>query len=164
MTPPNAAPVSSGSSEPLAARQHWMAVLARAETEALETYWQRLPAPPEYRFLRRPEIGMAMVRGRAGGTGSAFNLGEVTVTRCVVGLEAGIQGFAYITGRCRRHAELAALFDALMQTEGEHHGPALIEPLHEQWLEQRRQTSRKAAATKVNFMTMVRESQTDDSN
>jgi alpha-D-ribose 1-methylphosphonate 5-triphosphate synthase subunit PhnG len=152
---------SSESSEPdhvLAARQHWMSVLARANLDALEAYWQSLPASPEYRFLRKPEIGMAMVRGRAGGTGGAFNLGEVTVTRCVIGLDEGIQGFAYITGRCRRHAELAAVFDALMQADGERHGPALIQPLHAQWQERREQTSRKAAATKVNFMTMVRES------
>lgn len=158
---------SSQPSEPgqvVAARQHWMSVLARAQPDALETYWQSLPAPPEYRLLRKPEIGMAMVRGRAGGTGDAFNLGEVTVTRCVVELDAGMQGFAYITGRSRRHAELAALFDALMQAEGDRHGPALIQPLHAHWLERREQTSRKAAATKVNFMTMVRESQTNDSN
>ncbi|AOY88308.1 phosphonate C-P lyase system protein PhnG [Marinobacter salinus] len=138
------------------ARQHWMSVLARADLDALESYWQNLTQKPSYRCLRKPEIGLAMVRGRAGGAGAPFNLGEVTVTRCVVELEAGAQGFGYVTGRSRRHAELAALFDGLMQQDSNQHGPALIQPLYRQWLARREQVSRKAAATKVNFMTMVR--------
>lgn len=137
-------------------RQFWMSVLARADLSDLESYWQTLAPQPEYRHLRKPEIGMAMVRGRAGGTGSPFNLGEVTLTRCVVELASGAQGFGYVTGRSRRHAELAALFDGLMQEDNNHHGPGLIQPLHKQWLARREQVSRKAAATKVNFMTMVR--------
>ncbi len=137
-------------------RQFWMSVLARADLSDLESYWQNLSDRPEYRHLRKPEIGMAMVRGRAGGTGSPFNLGEVTLTRCVVELGAGVQGFGYVTGRSRRHAELAALFDGLMQEDSCQHGPALIQPLHKQWMARREQISRKAAATKVNFMTMVR--------
>lgn len=156
MTMANDFSESSEASTAIAARQHWMAVLARADLEALESYWQNLFRCPSYRCLRKPEIGLAMVRGRAGGTGAPFNLGEVTVTRCVVELEAGIQGFGYVTGRSRRHAELAALLDGLMQDDGDRHGPALIQPLHDQWLARRNEVSRKAAATKVNFMTMVR--------
>jgi len=99
---------------------------------------------------------MAMVRGRTGGTGSPFNLGEITLTRCVVELDGNTQGFGYVRGRSRRHAELAALFDGLMCENCNEHGPALIQPLHEQWLARREEVSRKAATTKVNFMTMVR--------
>ncbi len=33
-----------------------------------------------------------MVRGRAGGGGSAFNLGEMTVTRCSVRIATGQVG------------------------------------------------------------------------
>lgn len=156
MTMANAFSDTSGASPELAARQHWMSVLARADLDALESYWQNLAQQPSYRCLRKPEIGLAMMRGRAGGTGAPFNLGEVTVTRCVVELETGAQGFGYATGRSRRHAELAALFDGLMQQDGDQHGSALIQPLHRQWLARREQVSRKAAATKVNFMTMVR--------
>lgn len=156
MTTANAFAGAAGTHPDLTARQHWMSVLARADLDALESYWQNLTQRPGYRCLRKPEIGLAMVRGRAGGTGAPFNLGEVTLTRCVVELTAGAQGFGYVSGRSRRHAELAALFDGLMQEDGDHHGPALIQPLHRQWLAQREQTSRKAAATKVNFMTMVR--------
>lgn len=149
-----------GANPDIADRQHWMSVLARADLADLEAYWQSLPKHPEWRCLRKPEIGLAMVRGRAGGNGEAFNLGEVTLTRCVVELDPGVQGFGYVSGRSRRHAELAALFDGLLQSEGFHqhtsHRSGLIDPLHRQWLSRREQTSRKAAATKVNFMTMVR--------
>jgi alpha-D-ribose 1-methylphosphonate 5-triphosphate synthase subunit PhnG len=145
-----------GTDPVIAERQHWMSVLARAELDDLESYWQSLPQHPDWRCLRKPEIGLAMVRGRTGGTGAAFNLGEVTLTRCVVELDAGVQGFGYVRGRSKRHAELAALLDGVLQLDGDHHRAALIEPLHKRWLSRREQTSRKAAATKVNFMTMVR--------
>lgn len=156
MTDKNLHAEGGGTNPDIAARQHWMSVLARAELDDLESYWQSLPHRPDWRCLRKPEIGLAMVRGRAGGTGAAFNLGEVTLTRCVVELDAGVQGFGYVTGRSRRHAELAALLDGVLQLDGDHHRAALIEPLHRQWLSRREQVSRKAAATKVNFMTMVR--------
>lgn len=156
MTDAHAFSPSTDAAPEITDRQFWMSVLARADLSDLESYWQNLSDRPEYRHLRKPEIGMAMVRGRAGGTGSPFNLGEVTLTRCVVELNAGVQGFGYVTGRSRRHAELAALFDGLMQEDSSQHGPALIQPLYKQWMARREQVSRKAAATKVNFMTMVR--------
>lgn len=139
-----------------AGRAHWMGVLARARPEALEQYWASLMTPPIYRFLRRPEVGLALVRGRMGGSGDAFNLGEMTMVRCVIETDRGTRGFAYVAGRNRRHGELAAVFDALMQDAPEIHGPALIEPLQGAWEARRAEQSRKAAATQVNFMTLVR--------
>jgi alpha-D-ribose 1-methylphosphonate 5-triphosphate synthase subunit PhnG len=156
MTNTQAFSQTTDSTSEVANRQYWMSVLARADLSDLETYWQNLPHRPTFRHLRKPEIGMAMVRGRAGGTGSPFNLGEITLTRCVVELDGSAQGFGYVTGRSRRHAELAALFDGLMQEDSSKHGPALIQRLHQQWLERCEEVSRKAARTKVNFMTMVR--------
>lgn len=156
MTIPNSYSETTGGGTQVSGRQHWMSVLARAELDDLESYWHSLTDLPSYRSLRHSEIGLAMVRGRVGGTGAPFNLGEVTLTRCVVELSSGVQGFGYVTGRNRRHAELAALFDGLMQEAGERHGPTLIEPLYRQWLAGRERISRKAAATKVNFMTLVR--------
>src|SRR5215510_7437373 len=96
------------------ARRRWMSVLAQARPEELESRWREVTAPP-HRLLRRPETGLVMVRGRAGGTGARFNVGEVTVTRCAVELEGGAVGVAYVRGRDHRHAELAALLDALLQ-------------------------------------------------
>ncbi|MDY6841482.1 MAG: phosphonate C-P lyase system protein PhnG [Pseudomonadota bacterium] len=136
------------------ARQHWMGVLARASEESLEQWLEGIGCP-DYRHLRAPEIGLAMVRGRTGGTGNSFNLGEMTMSRCVVELAGGTLGFGYVQGRSRRHAELAAVFDALLQLD-DGLQRTLIEPLHAQWLAARREQSRKAAATRVNFMTMVR--------
>src|SRR5215475_563596 len=94
-------------------RAHWMALLSHASPAQLEEAWQELESPPAHHWLRPVETGLVMVRGRAGGTGQAFNLGEMTVTRAAVMLEApraGI-GFGYVAGRAPRHAELAALFD-----------------------------------------------------
>ena len=99
-----------------------------------------------------------MVRGRAGGTGAQFNLGEMTVTRCSVRLPDGAVGHGYASGRSRRQAELAALLDARLQ---QHELQAtlleqVIEPLRKVESDRRLLASRKAAATKVEFFTMVR--------
>src|SRR5689334_13720997 len=101
---------------PEEARRRWMAVLAKTPGEALERAWESLPDRPAYRVVRPAEIGLVMVRGRIGGTGAPFNLGEMTATRCVVELDSGgAPGFAYVAGREPRKAELAAAFDALLQ-------------------------------------------------
>lgn len=93
---------SSAGSAAATVRAAWMRVLALAGAEALDAAWARLHGQgdvPAYRFLRKPESGMAMVRARAGGTGAQFNLGETTVTRCAVVLEAdGIAGVSYVQG------------------------------------------------------------------
>lgn len=139
------------------ARQEWMAVLARAPKETLESAWEALDEAPRYITLRQPECGMAMVRGQVGGEGDAFNLGEVTVTRCAVQLDDGPTGMSWVLGRDKRHAELAALFDALLQTRRhETLKGQLIEPCRKQWQETRERRAREAAATKVDFFTMVR--------
>jgi alpha-D-ribose 1-methylphosphonate 5-triphosphate synthase subunit PhnG len=141
-----------------ARRQKWMAVLSRASAERLEAGWQALDAPPAYDLLRRPETGMVMVRGRSGGTGPKFNLGEMTVTRCVVRLAGGTMGHGYVAGRDRRRAELAAVFDALLQDPATH--PAvmrsLVVPVEAELAAAEREAREKAAATKVRFFTMVR--------
>ncbi len=49
-------------------RQAWMAILAKSSLVDLEQQVQTLDQIPKYTFLRNAEIGLAMVRGRAGGT------------------------------------------------------------------------------------------------
>ena len=130
------------------ARQHWMSVLARAPAAAIEAGLTRDGPLPAWTRVRGPETGLVMVRGRAGGSGSPFNLGEMTVTRCTVRLDSGATGHAYIAGRDERQAELAAVADALLQdpaTRAELRG-SLIEPLAEAQREQRRTRAEKAAA------------------
>jgi len=139
-------------------RRRWMGVLARADRAVLESAWRDLPAPPGYHHLRQPEVGLAMVRGRMGGTGQRFNLGEMTVARAAVRTDQGLVGFGYVAGRDLRHAELAALFDALLQDDA--HRPmlmaALIEPLERAAAERRAARARDVQASKVEFFTMVR--------
>ena len=146
------------------ARRRWMGVLARASTAELEAAWCALPAPPAYSFLRKPETGLVLVRGRAGGTGAAFNLGEMTMTRCAVRLEdsggnARVTGLGFVAGRDDRHAQLAAVFDALLQMP--RHGTAIdaavIRPIEERLERDRKTAASDVAATRVDFFTLVRE-------
>jgi alpha-D-ribose 1-methylphosphonate 5-triphosphate synthase subunit PhnG len=135
-----------------------MSVLALASTEDLEAAWRRLAAAPGHRVLRPAEVGLVMVRARAGGTGTRFNLGEMTVTRCSVELPDGTVGHAYVGGRRRRHAELAAVLDALLQdpqrrTELE---AEIVAPLARAQAERRRAVAARSAPTRVDFFTMVR--------
>jgi alpha-D-ribose 1-methylphosphonate 5-triphosphate synthase subunit PhnG len=135
-----------------------MSVLARASTDELESVWERLASRPEHHVLRAPEIGLAMVRGRAGGTGMRFNLGEITVTRCSVELTDGTVGHAYVGGRRRRHAELAAVLDAMLQQPARFPGldAEIIAPLARAQAERRRAVVARSAPTRVEFFTMVR--------
>jgi alpha-D-ribose 1-methylphosphonate 5-triphosphate synthase subunit PhnG len=139
-------------------RRRWMSLLAQARPEDLESAWRRLPAPPAYRLLRGPETGLVMVRGRAGGTGARFNLGEMTVTRCTVELPDGRVGHAYVGGRSRPHAERAAALDALLQDPAWRATleDAVIAPLRAQREIHRRHIQARTASTRVEFFTMVR--------
>ena len=56
-----------------------------------------------------------MLRGRAGGDGAPFNVGEATVTRAIVELPSGERGYGHILGRDAERARLAAILDALWQ-------------------------------------------------
>src|SRR5690348_3989944 len=100
---------------PEPARRRWMAVLARADANRLRMLLEQCSGLPGYSVLRGPESGLVMVRGRAGGGGMPFNLGEMSVTRCTVRTPQGFVGHAYVAGREPRRAELAAFADALMQ-------------------------------------------------
>ena len=138
-------------------RRGWMAVLARAAAAEIEAHLAAVPPLPRHARLRGPETGLVMVRGRQGGDGAPFNLGEMTVTRCSVRLEDGTMGHAYVAGRDARQAELAALLDAALQRDALR--PALLRavigPLAAAQAERRARTARKAAATRVAFATMA---------
>ena len=112
---------------------------------------------PAFTWLRAPEIGSTMVRGRAGATGAPFNLGEMTVTRCALTLDTGEVGHAYIQGRRKADAEAAALMDAMMQTTlAETLCAAVLDPLDAEMKHAKATRAAKAAATKVEFFTMTR--------
>lgn len=138
-------------------RKAWMSLLAKAAPAALDRLWPALGAEPEHRFLRAPEVGSVMVRGRAGATGAPFNLGEMTVTRCTLQLDSGEVGHGYVQGRDKRHATRAALVDALMQTpRADAVRAAVLDPLETAQATARKARAAKAAATRVDFFTMMR--------
>jgi alpha-D-ribose 1-methylphosphonate 5-triphosphate synthase subunit PhnG len=147
-----------GLSSAAAQRQRWMSVLAKSNVEAIESACKPLGALPDTQWLRKPETGLVMVRGRAGGSGAKFNLGEVPVTRCALRLDSCVMGVAWVQGRDARHAELAARLDALLQ-EPAHHDRIhrhVIEPLAAMQAARCDLAARKAAATKVDFYTLAR--------
>ena len=138
-------------------RKKHLGLLAKCPADRLDVYWRKLGLSPEFDWLRVPEIGGVMVQGRMGGTGSAFNLGEMTVTRCAVRLADGHVGHGYVQGRSRQKAEQAALIDALMQTDqADQVAQEILTPLAELAARDRAARTAKAAGTKVDFFTMVR--------
>ena len=139
-------------------RAAWLSVLAQSSPETLNEAWQQLADKPEYKFLRKPEVGMILVRGRAGNSGGRFNFGEMTVTRCAVRTEAGYSGFGYVAGNRAAMSEQIAVLDAMLQ-EPERSAElnrSLIEPLARRIREEKEQVARTAGASKVNFFTMPR--------
>ena len=144
------------SSDPNTARKRWMAVLARASGDAIAARLSDYRDIPAFTRLRGPENGLVMARGRTGGGGAPFNLGEVTVTRCTVRSTDGLVGHAYVTGRDARHAELAAQVDALMQDprRTEALEALVVAPLEATEAERRATVAAKAEATKVRFFAM----------
>jgi alpha-D-ribose 1-methylphosphonate 5-triphosphate synthase subunit PhnG len=98
-----------------------------------------------------------MVRGRIGGDGAPFNLGEATVTRAAVRMDSGEVGFSYLLGRDHDKARLAAVCDALWQ--GERRGAIernVLAPIRMRLERERAEKREQAAATRVDFFTLVR--------
>jgi alpha-D-ribose 1-methylphosphonate 5-triphosphate synthase subunit PhnG len=147
---------------PKTARQEWMALLARAPQTLLDDALTGHAAVQPH-WLRRPETGLMMVQGRAGGTGERFNLGEVTVTRCALRLgESSSQapvGVAYVLGRNHRQAHLAALADALLQDPNQRPDLEvnLLAPVRQHLARQQAERQARAQTTKVDFLTVARE-------
>jgi alpha-D-ribose 1-methylphosphonate 5-triphosphate synthase subunit PhnG len=140
-----------------AQRKAVMAVLAHSEPAEISGHLDAI-ALPAHENLRAPENGLVMLRGRVGGDGAPFNLGEATVSRAAVRLASGEVGFGYTLGRDGEKARLIALCDALVQSS-DFSGAVerdIIAPLREQLMVRRKQAAAETAATKVDFYTMVR--------
>ena len=143
-------------------RAAWMALLARSPLDLLESN-AAFAARFDEHVLRHPETGLMMVQGRVGGSGARFNLGEVTVTRCAVRLEATDAtesvGISYVLGRSRRKAHLAALCDALLQIPDLYPvlEASLLNPIRQHLAAAADTRTARAASTKVDFFTVARE-------
>lgn len=134
-----------------------MAVLARASADEIEAALAAAPPMPPHRLVRGPELGLTMLRGRAGGDGAAFNLSEATVTRCTVSLADGTLGHAWRLGRDRRAAELSAALDAVLQDDTARAAilAQVVAPLAAHQREAAARDARRAAATEVRFATLA---------
>src|SRR5215813_15426118 len=100
----------------VAGRRAAMATLADARANEIACGLAALGSEVAYVELRPVETGLVMLQGRIGGDGTAFNLGEATVTRAAVRIPSGEVGFSYVLGRDRAKARLAAVCDALWQS------------------------------------------------
>ncbi|MDQ0515935.1 phosphonate C-P lyase system protein PhnG [Kaistia geumhonensis] len=155
-SPPHAEVQSGSAAGGIAARQALMAATAVAHREELEAALAALGPVPAASDIRVPESGLVMLRGRAGGDGRPFNLGEATVTRAAIRLEDGRTGFAYQLGRDAAKARLAAILDGLWQGVERDAVEAALEPVRARIAAEAETKARRVAATRVDFFTMVR--------
>ena len=135
-----------------------MRILAEAKRHEIADGLAAIGDVISHTDLRPPETGLVMLRGRIGGDGAPFNVGEATVTRCAVQLPSGQVGFSYALGRDLAKARLAAVCDALWQSDA--HRDAIerhvLSPVRTRIDAERAQTDGRTAATRVDFFTMVR--------
>ncbi len=148
---------ASGENGKQAQRQAAMAVLAHSEAADIAGHLDAI-AVPAYEDLREPENGLVMVRGRIGGDGAPFNLGEATVSRAAVRLATGEVGFGYTLGRDRQKARMIALCDALVQSNefADAVEAKVLAPLRAAMISMRDRKAAETAATRVDFYTLVR--------
>lgn len=139
-------------------RQRAAGLLAQATLDELQTAFEGLPEKPDFKPVRGPETGLVMIRGRIGGGGAPFNLGEATVTRATVLLASGIAGHAHALGTDREKVRIAAVFDALHQdvASNDYVERSLLEPIEARLAAEDKKKAEEAAATRVDFFTMVR--------
>jgi alpha-D-ribose 1-methylphosphonate 5-triphosphate synthase subunit PhnG len=99
-----------------------------------------------------------MVRGRIGGDGAPFNLGEATVSRAAVRLATGEMGFGYTLGRDAQKARMIAFCDAMLQSNefADTIEAAVLAPLRAAMVGEQDQKAAETAATRVDFYTLVR--------
>ena len=140
-----------------ARRKAAMTVLAHADAAAIAELLGAIEVPA-HQSLREPESGLVMVRGRIGGDGAPFNLGEATLSRAAVRLVTGEVGFGYTLGRDLDKARMIALCDAMVQSQefAAEIEMNVLAPLRGALQARRSQKSAEAAATRVDFYTMVR--------
>lgn len=133
-----------------------MGLLARARAAELLSLLEQVVLA-DFTLLRGPEIGLVMVRGRAGGGGTPFNLGEMTATRASVRDAQGRIGHATVAGRNEAHALAAARLDAALQDTARHAAlrRTILVPLAASEAERRATRARRAAATRVDFFSLA---------
>lgn len=143
---------------PASKRAEWLAVLAHAPRDLLKRHVESLPAL-HFEVLRAPEVGLAMLRGRIGNTGDRFNVGEATITRCVLRhREEGASrvGVGYVLGRDPERVDWIARLDALLQNPRWHDSlqARIIAPLAAESLRRRAGEQAETASSRVHFFNL----------
>jgi alpha-D-ribose 1-methylphosphonate 5-triphosphate synthase subunit PhnG len=148
---------ASGENGKQAQRRAAMAVLAHFDASEIAGRLDALTLPA-CENLREAENGLVMVRGRIGGDGAPFNLGEATVSRAAVRLATGEVGFGYTLGRDRQKARMIALCDALVQSNefADAVEAGVLAPLRAAMISEQNRKAAETAATRVDFYTLVR--------
>ncbi len=138
-------------------RQRWISAFARCVADRLPPLLDAHAGKGgDFAILRAAEPGLVMIRARAGGSGTLFNAGEMTVTRCSVRAGDGTVGHGYVAGRDRARAEMAAKLDAIMQTLAPETAAAIVDELEAEIACRAAARQSRSAPTKVEFLTMVR--------
>ena len=111
----------------------------------------------DYKIIYGPNVGSIMIRGRLGGNGDPYNLGEATLTKCVIKLEEGTTGYSYHLGRDKIRAEYAAVLDALMQDKNYYFKlQSMILDLKDKINKKENHIINESNSSKVDFFTLVR--------
>ena len=139
-------------------RKRAVSAFAQAPAGFLQNMWAELSGNRELQPVRGPEVGLVMIRGRTGGGGAPFNVGEASVTRASVRIADGTVGHAMILGRDPEKARHAAGFDALWQLPGARDAveTLVVTKIERRLLETDQEKAEETAATRVDFFTMVR--------
>jgi alpha-D-ribose 1-methylphosphonate 5-triphosphate synthase subunit PhnG len=140
-------------------RKEALDVLAAAPAEMLVQHYALLALDlPAATPVRGPEIGTVMIRGRAGGGGAAFNLGEASVTRATVKIAGGEVGHSIILGRDQRKAQIVAHLDAARQLEAwaGRIDDDILRPALELINAEKLRRAEETEATLVDFFTVAR--------
>jgi alpha-D-ribose 1-methylphosphonate 5-triphosphate synthase subunit PhnG len=149
---------STALSDDQVGRKQLMATLAQARTEEIAAGLAAMAEPLDHVELRAVETGLVMVRGRIGGDGQPFNVGEATVTRAAVRIASGEVGLAYLLGRAQEKARLAAICDAMWQNRSKRDAVEqhVLAPIRARQDAERMRKRAQTAATRVDFFTLVR--------
>ncbi|RKF21431.1 phosphonate C-P lyase system protein PhnG [Alginatibacterium sediminis] len=141
-----------------AERQRWLRVIALAQPSQLFEFWDSLELNPIAEVIRQPEIGLAQVKAATGGSGDAYKLADVTITRSSVRLDSGHVGVCYIKGRSKKHALVGAILDALMQNRdfSAQVEKLVISPLEKIFAQEVAQIRSDNKKTQVDFFTLIR--------
>ena len=139
-------------------RQNWIRILSGADTSRLILEYKKLAISVPHTTISGPETGLIMVQARADGSGPRFNLGEMSVSKCLLKVDDRYLGYGMVMGSEPEHARLAALFDGLLQHPdfSSQLKRDLIQKLEQEQKEAEKKMTQETGKSRVEFFTMKR--------